>query len=99
LCSCRDDSRSNPPTAELAHWVVANYKPNLQIFRKALFVYERGAQLLAEDKTGKWQQKAAQYKKDMAAGDPRYAEDTSHDELVAFLFPELFRSKQSPVRN
>jgi hypothetical protein len=74
---------------KLAHWVVAKYPQYLQLFRKALFVYERGQQLVTEDTTGNWREKAAKYKKAINAGDSRYSPDTSQFDLVAFLFPEL----------
>jgi hypothetical protein len=74
---------------QLAHWVVAQYPQYLRLFRKALIVYKRGEQILAEDTTGKWREKAIGYKKAMKEGDPKYAPDTSQDILITFLFPEL----------
>lgn len=78
-----------PTLVQVGHWVVAKYPQFLQYFRKAAFVYERGAQLEAEDKTGNWRHKALKYKKAIKASDPKYAQDTAHDELVKFLYPEL----------
>ncbi|MDB5840022.1 MAG: hypothetical protein JWQ23_1974 [Herminiimonas sp.] len=78
-----------PTLVQLAHSVVAQYPQYLQLFRKALFVYDCGQQLEAEDSTGKWRDKAAKYKRAIKAGDPKYAPDTTHDHLVAFCFPEL----------
>lgn len=78
-----------PTLVQLAHWVVAKYPQYLQLFRKALYVYDRGGQLEAEDTTGKWREKAAKYKNAIKVGDLKYAPDTKHDEIVAILFPEL----------
>lgn len=79
-----------PTFIQLAHWMVAAYKPHLEIFRIALRVYDRANQLRVEDKTGKWRKKVAGYKEAIAAGDPQFKADTTHDRLIAFLFPELF---------
>lgn len=75
---------------EVAHKVASGHKSYLQLFRHALGVYGRGKQIEREDKTGKWKARVAQYKKAIRDGDPSYEPDTTHYEVLAFLFPELF---------
>lgn len=74
---------------EAAHWIASAQKPVLQLFRRALQVYNRAEQIKAEDPTGKWRQKVRTYKSAISRGDPSYLPDTSHHELVEMLFPEL----------
>jgi hypothetical protein len=75
---------------EVAHRLAGGHRPYLQIFRKALQVYGRGDQLTAEDHSGKWALRVRKYRAAINAGDPQYAHDPKYDELIAFLFPELF---------
>jgi hypothetical protein len=75
---------------EVAHRLAGGHRPYLQIFRKALKVYKRGDQLEAEDHSGKWALRVKKYRAAIKAGDPQYAHEAKYDELLAFLFPELF---------
>jgi hypothetical protein len=75
---------------QVAHWVVAQYKSHLEIFRIALGVYCRANQLVKEDKTGNWRRKVDIYKAAIARGDTDFAPDTQNDSIVLVLFPELF---------
>lgn len=75
---------------EIAHRIATGHKGYLRIFRKALGVYDRGAQIIEEDKSGSFKKRAKEYKLAIAQGDEQYAADTTHDELLRFLFPELF---------
>lgn len=74
---------------QLGHWVVTKYPQYLFIFRKALLFYDRAQQIETEDVNGKWRAKVTQYKARIKAGDQRYAPDTTNNELIDFLFPEL----------
>ncbi|WP_043632940.1 DUF6035 family protein [Chromobacterium haemolyticum] len=74
---------------ELAHWIASAQKPILQLFRRALLVYDRAEQIRAEDLTGNWRRKVKVYKDAIARGDDSYRPDTSHHELIKILFPEL----------
>jgi hypothetical protein len=75
---------------EVAHRLAGGHRPYLQIFRKALQVYRRGDQLEAEDSSGKWALRVRKYRAAIKAGDPEYSHEAKYDELLAFLFPELF---------
>ena len=61
----------------------------LRLFRLGLAAFDRGAQIQIEDKTEKWRRKVNIYKAGIRRGDPEYIQDTSHDALIEFLFPEL----------
>ncbi|PKM46913.1 MAG: hypothetical protein CVV05_00415 [Gammaproteobacteria bacterium HGW-Gammaproteobacteria-1] len=74
---------------EVAHRIEGAHKRFFRLFRHALAVYGRVNQILAEDATGKWREKAATYKPRLAANDPAYRPDPQFNDLVAFLFPEL----------
>ena len=75
---------------EVAHRIAGGHRSYLQIFRKALQIYDRGGQLKAEDRTGKWALRVKKYRAAIKAGDPDFAPEEKYDELLAFLFPELF---------
>lgn len=74
---------------EVAHWIASAQKSYLQVFRRALQVYDRAEQIRAEDLTGNWRRKVQVYKAAIDRGDPTYHPDTSQHELIAILFPEL----------
>lgn len=74
---------------EVAHWIASAQKPILQVFRRALKVYDRAEQIRTEDLTGNWRRKVKVYKAAIARGDVSYHPDTSHHELIRLLFPEL----------
>ena len=74
---------------EVAHRIAVAHKPYLMKFRQALAAFDRGAQLIQEDKTGKWHKRVAAYKAAIKDGSQEYAPDSSYDALVALLFPEL----------
>lgn len=77
---------------QVAHYVEPGHRDYLQVFRRAIAVYGRAAQLQSEDVSGKWAAKVVEYKPKLRAGDPAYAPDTKHEMLVRLLFPELFRA-------
>ena len=74
---------------EVAHRVATGYKQHLLKFRQALAAFDRGSQLEREDKSGKWRKRVKDYKGAIRSGSREYEQDSSHDALVAFLFPEL----------
>jgi hypothetical protein len=75
---------------EVAHRIAIGHKNYLRLFRHALEIYHREEQIIREDKSGKWADRARIYKKAIREGDPAYEPDTEHYEVLAFLFPELF---------
>jgi hypothetical protein len=75
---------------EVAHRIAGGHPSLLPLFRLALSVYKRGAQIQQEDKTNKWGQRVKEYKSAIAAADPKYLHDGQYDEAIAILFPELF---------
>jgi hypothetical protein len=77
---------------EVLHHVHGTHKGLLRLFRRALEVYERGPQVKAQDKKGKWRAKVREYTPLLLADDPRYRADTTHDALGRVLFPELYRA-------
>jgi hypothetical protein len=81
-----------PKFISVAHKVADSHKDILQIFRVALLVYERAAQIKAEDNTGKWIKKSQEFRKQIHIDD-RYKRDKIFDDLVLFLFPELMKSE------
>lgn len=74
---------------EIAHYLVQSHPQYLLWFRKALRVYDRGAMLKEQDKTGNWQKRVRAYVQDMRADPDKYAADQQHEQLFQFLFPEL----------
>lgn len=75
---------------EVAHRIATGHKSYMRLFRHALEVYDRGEQIVFEDKSKRWSNRAKIYKRAMREGDPEYEPDTKHYEVLAFLFPELF---------
>jgi len=75
---------------EVAHRIAGGHPSLLPLFRIALGVYKRGPQIQQEDKTGRWKRRVEEYKRAIAAGDPKYSHDGQYDEAIAILFPELF---------
>lgn len=73
---------------QVAHRMASEQK-FLKYFREALLVYGRAALIRQEDKTGRWRRKVESYKSALVQGDPAYEADRTHEQLVAFLFPEL----------
>lgn len=74
---------------QVAHHVAGYGRKHLFRFRQALAAFDRGAQLLKEDMTGKWTRRAKAYKAAIKQGSKDYEPDLAHDALVALLFPEL----------
>lgn len=75
---------------QIAHYVEPGHRKFLHYFRAALKAFGRAEQIRAEDQSGKWAAKVAEYKARIRACDPDYAPDTEHDALVRLLFPEMF---------
>lgn len=75
---------------EVAHRMASAHPQFLQLFRKALHVYDRGAQLSAEDRSKKWAERVKSYRAAIKRGEPRYICDVQYDETLIILFPELF---------
>lgn len=75
---------------QVAHHVEPGLRQYLHYFRAALKAYERAELIRAEDQSGKWAAKVAEYKVRIHQGDPAYAADKTHDALVQLLFPELY---------
>lgn len=80
----------------VAHNTAEYYPEVLQTFRVALFVYSRGPQLIAEDRPkngeteGKWAKRVKRYRAEILAGDAKYQRDRRWDQLIEFLFPEVW---------
>lgn len=86
----------NAKLISVAHNLVNYHKDLLQPFRAALLVYDRGAQLKAEDgEEGKWARRVKAYKERLRAGDQEYARDTKLDPLIALCFPEVWAQLQA----
>lgn len=75
---------------EVAHRIAAAHPSFLQLFRRALYIYNRGPQLSAEDRSNKWSERVKAYRAAIGRGDPKYARDGQYDETLILLFPELF---------
>lgn len=76
---------------EVPHLIATSQPAHLFYLRKALKAYDRAAQLKTEDKSGAWKQKVREYKDRMMAKDPAYEPDRTHEMLLRFLLPEVFR--------
>jgi len=74
---------------EVAHRIADSHKGFLWVFRCALSVYDRKAQIQMEDKTEKWKDRVKIYHPLMAAGAEAYKPDQQFDQFVEFLFPEI----------
>ena len=74
---------------QVAHHVEPGLREHLQNFRMALKAYNRSSLIRRQDHSGKWAAKVLEYKARFRANDPAYRQDTSHDELIEFLFPEV----------
>lgn len=77
---------------EVAHRIADEHKAYLRLFRHALRIYGRGEQIMKEDKSGRWARRAAWHKQAIREGAPAYQPDETHYELLAYLFPELFKT-------
>ncbi|BBB66562.1 hypothetical protein UNDYM_2309 [Undibacterium sp. YM2] len=75
---------------EVAHLIAGGYKSYLWIFREALKVYDRGQQLMDEDKSGRWAVRVEIYKAAIKKNDPDYISDDKFFPVLEVLFPELF---------
>ncbi len=80
---------------QVAHTIANQHRRYLRAFRHALAVYGRGEQLQHEDRSGSWKQRVRQYVPLLEANHPDYVSDTSFDDLLELLFPELFASGES----
>lgn len=78
---------------QVAH-TIANLKDKsvLQIFRVALLIYNRGNQLVEEDKSGKWKTKSNEFRKLLYTTND-YQRNKNLDNLMKFLFPELMKKE------
>lgn len=74
---------------KLAHHVFEAHKRHLWMFKLMLEAHGRGEQVKREDASRKWRAKVPIYREAWAAGDEDFDHDDRHDELVAFLFPEI----------
>lgn len=87
---------------EAAHHLYEKYPSHLLAFGYALQVYERSAEIEAQDSSGKWRQKGKAARARISARDPAYLPDTDTWPVLAFLFPEIgarveaFMAKASP---
>lgn len=74
---------------ELAHYVHTRHKELLWPFRQALVAYGR-AQLVRDlDQTGRWQEKVAEYKRDLINDAPEYRVPPEVVDALSLLFPPL----------
>ncbi len=80
---------SYPQFIQVAHHIVPGDRGHLHYFRKALMAYDRAELIRREDQSGKWAAKVVEYKAAIREGDPAYAPNTEHDDLVGLLFPEV----------
>lgn len=77
---------------EVAHHLHDQFPDKLVAFFHMLNHYGHAETLKAEDATGNWQAKARRARQEIKAGSRRYEEHCAWDELLAFLFPELFHA-------
>lgn len=78
---------------QVAH-TIANLKDKsvLQIFRVALLVYNRGNQIVEEDKSGLWKKKSNEFRKLLYSSN-EYQRNKDLGNLMKFLFPELMKKE------
>lgn len=74
---------------EVAHRIADSHKGFLWLFRCALSVYNRKAQIQMEDKTEKWKDRVKIYHPLMEVGSEAYKPDQQFDQIVALIFPEV----------
>jgi len=79
-----------PNFIQIAHHMEPGTRKYLQYFRAALKAYDRADLVRTQDQSGMWADKVAAYKEKLRAGDPAYAPDLTHNDLVQLLFPEMF---------
>lgn len=75
---------------QIAHYIEPGHRRYLHYFRRALAAFGRAEQIRAEDHSGKWAAKVAEYKARIRQGDTAFSPDTTHDPLIRFVFPELY---------
>ena len=73
----------------LAHNVFERHKDLLWVFKLMLAAHKRGADIVRWDPTRKWRSKVAIYREAWASSDEAFAHDSTWDDLVALLFPEI----------
>lgn len=74
---------------EVCHRIKAD-KHYVQLFRRALKVYDRTSLVRTEDRSGAWARVEQLIDSRVAIGDPDYDEDTTYYEELLALFPELY---------
>jgi hypothetical protein len=74
---------------EVCHRIKAE-KRYIQLFRRALKVYDRTSLVRTEDRSGAWVRVEQKIDGRVAVGDPDYDEDTTYFEELVALFPELY---------
>ncbi len=75
---------------EVAHHLHDQFPGRLLPFFRMLNHYGHAETLKSQDRTGNWQAKAKLTADEIRAGSTRYATVCEWDDLLAFLFPELF---------
>ena len=86
----------HPKFISVAHTIAGRCPEVLQYFLAAASVYRRKAQLLAEDShkpgasVGKWEAKLEKCRLAKREGDTHFDRNKSFDQLVAFIFPEVW---------
>lgn len=84
---------------KIAHHIYTVHPKLLWAYRSALSVYKRHEQIIKEDTTENWRNKAKQFKKSIVDGDEKYLPDRTYDRLLTFLFPEVAAELlQDPVK-
>jgi len=74
---------------EVCHRIKAE-KRYVQLFRRALKVYDRMSLVRKEDRSGAWARVEQKIDARVAVGDSDYDEDTTYFEELLALFPELY---------
>ena len=85
---------SHTKLIQVAH-TIANLRSDrsvLQMFRVALLVYNRGNQIVEEDKSGLWKKKSDEFRKLLYSTND-YQRNKNLDGLMKFLFPELMKKE------
>ena len=77
---------------EVAHHLHDQFPDKLVAFFHMLNHYGHADTLRAQDANGKWRAKAQRTRQEIAAGSQRYAGRCAWDDLLAFLFPEIFHA-------
>lgn len=75
---------------QVAHNIVDGHKMYLRAFMHAINTYDRASLIKSQDRTGKLKSKMDSIRTKYKSSHKDYAHDNRFDDLVRFIFPELF---------